>query len=208
MRTDFLNLFREKKSPFLPGCVISILLFAGNTAQAAAAVPEASNFSFGQSPTYSAREYDLKLFEFPRGVKTGLRFRTESSDLSMPDLGGPSSFINVDAEALANDIGKPKERDLAAANTRSLRSSWLNYANEDFRVDLIQSPSRSGVRFHHLATGLRFEAERKLLTGLSSVFIGVRLSEDKRFEPTAGCTYTHQNSDSRSFCGLRVRVGL
>jgi hypothetical protein len=208
MLTDFLIVFQKRKLSLLLGGVIAVLLFTGNTAQATSTAPETASISFGQSPIYTAREYDLKLFELPRGVKTGFRFRTESSDLSIPDLGGPTSFINVDAEALANEIRKPKEQDLAFTNTKRLRSSWLNYANEVFRVDLIQSPSRSGIRFLHMATGLRFEAERKLLTGYSSVFIGVRLSEDKRFEPTAGCTYTQQNNDSRSFCGLQVRVGL
>jgi len=163
-----------------------------------------------------AKELQLGTLQFSTRWSAGVKLREERDDYGIPDLGSdlsiPSAF---DPGAVAQDIKASSNPALTQYPRRNaLRMNWIKFASEEVRMDVTQHPSRVGMRFHHLPTGLRIEAERRFINSATQIFIGVRLLEDRQFDPTVGCfLQTVSNpitgaSESRNFCGFRLRVGL
>lgn len=144
-------------------------------------------------------------------VQFGVRLRQDNDPISIPDLGsGARIGESLDSAAIAQDIQAGSNRLLAQyPRKNALRMNWIQVNNAEYRVDLVQHPSRTGFRFHHIESGLRIEAERRLINSSTHVFVGVRLLEDRRFDPTVGCSISSGGpAESRHFCGFRLRVGL
>lgn len=157
------------------------------------------------------RELQLGSFQLTSTLSSGIRLRDERDELLIPDLGSASAAFasGLDPGAIAQDIQASSNRLLTQyPKKNSLRMNWIQYSSSEYRLDVTQHPSRTGLRYHHLATGLRVEAERRLLNSATTVFVGIRLLEDRRFDPTVGCSLNTQALETRHFCGFRLRVGL
>lgn len=159
------------------------------------------------------RELQLGAVNFTKRLSAGVNLREEREELSIPDLGSSGALTSgFDAGSVAQDIHASSNR-LQGQFPRksSLRMNFLKFDNADYRLDVTQHPSRTGLRFHHLGTGLRIEAERRYINSATTVFIGVRLLEDRRLDPTIGCSMQSSSKnafETRNFCGFRLRISL
>jgi len=126
------------------------------------------------------REFQLGSVSFTKRLSAGVNFREERDELVIPDLGSSGSLSSgFDAGSVVQDIHASSNRLQGQFPRKSaMRMNFLKLDNEEFRMDVTQHPSRTGLRFHHLGTGLRVEAERRYINSATSVFVGVRLLED------------------------------
>ncbi len=161
----------------------------------------------------SIREWQIGSVNVTKRLSAGFNVREERDEWGIPDLGSSGSLSSgFDAGSVAQDIHASSNRLQGQFPRKSaMRMNFLKLDSEEFRMDVTQHPSRTGLRFHHMGTGLRVEAERRYINSATSVFVGVRLLEDRRVDPTIGCSVqssTKNAFETRNFCGFRLRVGL
>jgi hypothetical protein len=153
-------------------------------------------------------ELNLEVTPLRDGWSYGVRLRTEAANAPIPDLGSRFNHAGSDADALTQDIVSSRDPFVSMPRSSALKLNWFSFQSPQLRMEITQSPSRAGLRLHHLPTGLRIETDRRMLSNATSVFVGVRLAENRHYEPSLGCSMNTGQTEGRHFCGFRLRLGL